>query len=220
MLDQVIDNLIQHLSIAIIMIINNKLYNIFKLIFSVIFLFILLCSCSPTFDLDKSLIVSPTRTTKEEFSNPATSYPPNPAITPYRYPVPTYEEIPLIISQPDQSQKGTLEGTGIILGELFSATNNAGIPKTMFFLIKAGGEKHNVPSIITGPNKDDLIFYTNEQGYFTIYNFEPGYYYLVMAAPPYDWAIGYEDTSILKPLLIEVKPNETTSLGRIIIYWP
>ncbi len=90
----------------------------------------------------------------------------------------------------------------------------------MFFLISAVGEEHDIPSIITGPRKDDLLYYTNGMGKFIIYNIKPGFYYLVMSAPPYDWAIGFQNTSNLEPLLIEVKPNEIIPLDRIIIYWP
>ena len=200
---------------------SNKLYKLAILIFSVIFVIALLSSCYPASDSEISFTFSPKSTTKEEHFNPATSYPSNPSVKSYRYPVPTYQETPLLNSGPGQSQKATFEGTGIIIGELFSATNKTGIPKTMFFLIKAlDDEQHSVPTIITGPSKDDPIFYTNEDGCFTVYGVEPGFYYLVMAAPPYDWAIGYKDTSNLEPLLIEVKSDETTSLGRIIIYWP
>ncbi len=200
---------------------NNNIYKIAILILSLIFVIALLSSCYSASDSEKSFTLSPTGTTKEEHFIPATSYPSNPSVTSYRYPVPTYQDTPLLNSESGQPEKVTFEGTGIIIGELFSATNKTGIPKTMFFLIKAlDDERHSVPTIITGPGNADPIFYTNEEGCFTVYGVEPGFYYLVMAAPPYDWAIGYQDNNNLEPLLIEVKPNETVSLGRILIYWP
>jgi len=118
------------------------------------------------------------------------------------------------------SQSVTSKDGGTIIGELYSVTNNAHIPNTLFFLVDAVGEGNEVPSIITGPSEDDKLFYTNFSGEIYVIKFDPGYYYLIMAAPPYDWALGYKNTSDLTPYLIEVKNNEVSKLGRILIYWP
>jgi len=127
---------------------NNNIYKIAILILSLIFVIALLSSCYSASDSEKSFTLSPTGTTKEEHFIPATSYPSNPSVTSYRYPVPTYQDTPLLNSESGQPEKVTFEGTGIIIGELFSATNKTGIPKTMFFLIKALDDERQLPVLV------------------------------------------------------------------------
>ncbi len=187
-----------------------------------VFGILIITGCGSILKPDQNSALGQTETTNnnDEDNYYATLYPTVPLIAPTDYPIPLSLGTSFDDSSLEPPLKIESEGTGTISGELFSVSNNAPIPKTMFFLISAVGEEHDIPSIITGPRKDDLLYYTNGMGKFIIYNIKPGFYYLVMSAPPYDWAIGFQNTSNLEPLLIEVKPNEIIPLDRIIIYWP
>jgi hypothetical protein len=118
--------------------------------------------------------------------------------------------------EPDEPESGK----GSISGILFSTTNHSGIPKTMFYLTPGVGENNDeVPPVITGPGNSDQIFSTDENGEFKINSLSPGTYYLVMSAPPYDWALGYIDTT---PTLLKIKveADSKINIGVIYIYWP
>lgn len=121
---------------------------------------------------------------------------------------------------PAPSAGDPADGKGSISGVLFSTSYHAAIPKTMFYLAPGTGEKlDEVPPVITGPGANDLVFSTDENGEFNIPNIPPGVYYLIMSAPPYDWALGYQDTT---PTLLKmtVEAGTKNDYGVIYIYWP
>lgn len=122
-----------------------------------------------------------------------------------------------LASQPPEPQ----QGMGSIYGVLFSVTNQAPIPNTMVYLIDAGGdEAESLPAIIVGPSSEDIVLSSDQNGAVVNDSIPPGNYYLVMSAPPYDWAEGYSDAEAKEPLLIQVRENEKTSMGVIYIFWP
>ncbi len=132
-------------------------------------------------------------------------------------PIKTYEP-GVFPSPPEPSDPNP--GMGSISGILFSTTYNGVIPQTMFYLTPGIGEDHDeVPPVVAGPGSNDLTYKSDENGQFNLSNIPPGKYYLVMSAPPYDWALGYKDTN-LNLLRIDVEAGSKINCGIVFIYWP
>lgn len=121
---------------------------------------------------------------------------------------------------PAPTSSEPVAGMGSISGVLFSTSNRSAIPSTMFYLTPGTGENNDeVPPVITGPGENDLVYNTDENGEFNIPDVAPGVYYLIMSAQPYDWALGYQDTT---PTLLKmtIEANSKNDFGVIFIYWP
>jgi hypothetical protein len=96
------------------------------------------------------------------------------------------------------------------------------IPKTQFYLAKVvEGAGTGPPPIITGPNPErgDITGFTDECGFLTLVNVQPGKYFLIVWAP-YNWSIAQVSEDDPTPLLLELSPNERKSLPRIYLSWP
>jgi hypothetical protein len=92
----------------------------------------------------------------------------------------------------------------------------------MFFLIRAVGEDNRqVPPVIFGPQTDkgDVQAQTNEKGQFVLDDVAPGNYYMVVWSPS-GWVLGVGASSDVQPLLLELKPNQRTSLDIVYLAWP
>lgn len=133
-------------------------------------------------------------------------------------PVPAMNDL---IDKLESQAPSPKQGKGSIYGVLFSTTNQAPIPNTMVYLIETAGDgSEPLPDIIVGPSSDDIVLNSNQDGAILNDDIPPGNYYIVMSAPPYDWAEGYSDADAEQPLLIQVRENEKTNMGIIYIFWP
>lgn len=112
------------------------------------------------------------------------------------------------------------EGKGSVSGVMFSASSRFTIPQTLIYLTFGWGDsQEEIPAVFMGPGKNDIVSQTDENGQFSINNIPPGKYYLLMAAPPYDWALGYIDSE-LTPLRVNIEPGTKIASGVVYVYWP
>jgi hypothetical protein len=124
-------------------------------------------------------------------------------------------ELPVAPQPPDP-----VEGNGSISGVIFSANSRYAIPQTAIYLTLGWGDnKDEIPAVFMGPGKNDILSKTNENGQFSINNIPPGTYYLLMSAPPYDWALGYKDAA-LTALKIVIEPGTKMAAGVVYVFWP
>lgn len=155
----------------------------------------------------------------------------------YGYPVPE-QTAPTDVDYPAPSSLPTLgvgelpkppaetlipeQGKAALTGVLYSYTINAVIPGTQIYLTPAIGDNSDqVPLALVGPqdSRGDIVAATDENGYILMNNLTPGNYFMIVWAP-LNYSIVETAEMMQKPLLIELKADETLELGVTYLSWP
>ena len=107
-------------------------------------------------------------------------------------------------------------------GGLYSYNMKIRIAGTLAYLTPAEGEqKDQVPSLLTNPQPErgDVFFTTDDKGNFELDNVSPGKYFLIIWSP-YTWEVAQISEVNEKALPIELKADQKTILGTILVGWP
>ncbi len=135
----------------------------------------------------------------------------SPIETPVPSPTPT--AVNLVEPEPDLA---ALQGT------VFANSTLSAIGDTQYYLVEAVGEnKDLVPPLLAGPQANDIVGKTNDDGSFAMTNIPPGNYYMIIWAP-LNWIVLADPSGIgdRLPILLELKANETRDIGKMTITWP
>jgi len=114
-------------------------------------------------------------------------------------------------------------GMASLCATLYSPTTYLPIPRTLFYLTPARGPARNsLPPALTGPDpgRGDIKGYTNDLSQLCVVDVLPGSYFLAVSAPPYSWSIAVVSKTDMSPLLLELEPNQQTSMGILYVPWP
>ena len=108
-----------------------------------------------------------------------------------------------------------------IRGKLISSMTQIPIAETAVYLTKGAGENNDLlPLVLVGPLDDDILGFTDKQGYFLFSNVPPGIYYLIIWSP-INWVpLSNATTNPDDPIQIVLKENQYLNLGEIVVNWP
>ena len=148
-----------------------------------------------------------------------TSYP-GPILSTLTYPGPTLVN-PFRTPEPPTNLPTPGPGKATVAGVLYSFTIHALVPGTLLYLTPGvGPDKRGIPPVITGPSDaaGSVRGQSNDDAQFVLTNVPPGNYYLVVSAS-LTWSLGVAAIGETKPVLIEVKENQTLNLGVVYLSW-
>jgi hypothetical protein len=115
-----------------------------------------------------------------------------------------------------------LPGKASISGIVYSYTTNMIIPKTQGYLTRGKGSDHKqIPPLFVGPLEDqlDIVFTTDENGYFELNNIPPGNYFLAIWAP-YTYSVMQVSNTDPTYRMIELLADSKDPLGIVYVSWP
>lgn len=114
-------------------------------------------------------------------------------------------------------------GMAAVSGVVYSSTVDRIVPGTMFYLTRAVGDnQRSLPPAFFGPldEQGDIVGKTDEKGQFVLDNVPPGNYFLIVEAPPYNWALGMVSEEDTTPRLIELQADQKYALEVVYVSWP